>query len=174
MTYLSRFNFQLEYVRGMDNLSADALSRYPAFEAVVTCRQARVLIVTVTSGGKSHLVPLKGLELSLWLTSQVFELHLQCNLQRTVQLATLRRSCCTTCCCAHGTDHAFQTERSQFVQDTTGLWWWHGRVVVPSDAALCPRILWERREASWAGHKGIARTLELVSRICRTASSLWS
>jgi hypothetical protein len=47
---------------------------------------------------------------------------------------------------AYGTDLAFLSKRSQDVQDTAGLWWWHGRVVVPSDAALRHRIFgWTQR-----------------------------
>jgi hypothetical protein len=56
MTYLSRFNFQLEYVRGVDNSAADALSRHPAFGAVVTRRQAQA----VTGGGEIRPRPPAG------------------------------------------------------------------------------------------------------------------
>jgi hypothetical protein len=116
--------------------------------------------------GTSHQVPLQGLELSLWLMSQVFELQLQCNLYCPAQLATLWRSRCRLCGCAHfGTDLTFQAKRSQYVQDTTGLWCLHGRVVVSNGAALCHRNLWEHHDVSWAGHRGVARILELVSRI---------
>jgi hypothetical protein len=36
---------------------------------------------------------------------------------------------------------------------------------VPKDATVRHRILWEHYDASWAGQRGVARTLELVSRL---------
>jgi hypothetical protein len=49
MEYLSRYNFQLEYVRGVDNSAADALSRNPAFAAVSLVRSAGLRLVGRTT-----------------------------------------------------------------------------------------------------------------------------
>jgi hypothetical protein len=46
-----------------------------------------------------------------------------------------------------------------------GLRWHQGRIVVPDRASLRERILHEHHDVLWAGHRGIARTLELVARV---------
>jgi transposase InsO family protein len=45
-----------------------------------------------------------------------------------------------------------------------GLWYSGAQVVVPRDARLRTRIISEHHDVAWAGHRGIAKTLELVNR----------
>jgi transposase InsO family protein len=46
-----------------------------------------------------------------------------------------------------------------------GLWWMTDKVVVPKDAVLRQRAIREHHDVPWAGHRGVTKTLELVSRL---------
>jgi hypothetical protein len=49
-------------------------------------------------------------------------------------------------------------------QDSDGIWWYQHKVLVPNNKALRARIMREHHDAPAAGHRGIAKTIELVER----------
>lgn len=49
-------------------------------------------------------------------------------------------------------------------QDIDGIWWYQHKILVPNNKALRTRIMREHHDAPAAGHRGIAKTIELVER----------
>jgi hypothetical protein len=137
MEYLSRYTFQLECMRGVDNSAADALSRNPAFAAVSTRTQCRL-----ASGGGDHL-PDRRSHAKPFTQPDIVPVRTPITAMAKVpvdnpdaeplQDVLLR---------AYDSDSAFQKAPPVYYEkDSSGLWWWQGRVVVPKDATLRHQIL---------------------------------
>lgn len=56
--------------------------------------------------------------------------------------------------------------RNQFTKKKTvqGLWTWNGKVVLPADQQLREEVISLNHDAVWSGHRGIRKTVKLVSR----------
>jgi hypothetical protein len=66
---------------------------------------------------------------------------------------------------AHDSDlHILQQKHPELMRDDQGLYWFQGRVYVPNHPVLCQHILHEQHDATWAVHRGVLRTFDLVSR----------
>ncbi|KAJ9528009.1 hypothetical protein QJQ45_005718 [Haematococcus lacustris] len=75
---------------------------------------------------------------------------------------------------AYAADEAFANTVDQYDQDQHGLYRTKGKnqIVVPNCQQLKARILVEMHDAQFAGHVGITKTLERISRIfCLTGPS---
>jgi hypothetical protein len=156
--FLSRFQYTIVYQRGAVNI-ADPLSRHPAFAAcvslaaVVTRSRARARAGAPSSGGETTPVPAPAHD-----GAEVDRMEVDGEVPVAPLLDAIQR--------AYASDPACHTPQftSAFVRDDEGIWWLHNKVVVPDDPDLRTRIIREHHDAPWAGHRGVARTVELVSR----------
>jgi hypothetical protein len=155
--FLSRFQYTIVYQRGAINV-ADPLSRHPAFAACVatlaalTRAGARAAAGSPSSGGETLPTP----TVSDPLPPPPDERDAQ-EVSASL-MAMLRRAYAEDPSCR---DPQFT---SAFESDDEGLWWFHNKIVVPQREELRTHIIREHHDVPWAGHRGVAKTLELVSR----------
>ena len=154
--FLSRFQYRIVYQRGAVNV-ADPLSRHPAFAAcvslaaVLTRSRAREPAGAPSGGGETTPAPAHD-------GAEVDRMEVDDEAPVAPLLDAIKR--------AYASDPACHTPQftSEFVRDDEGVWWLHNKVVVPAAPDLRTRIIREHHDVPWAGHRGVARTVELVSR----------
>ncbi|KAJ9504903.1 hypothetical protein QJQ45_003522 [Haematococcus lacustris] len=167
LEFLSRYNFTIEYLPG-DTNPADPLSRIP--DAPVT---NTVMVMT-----RSRKRLLEGEEATVQQQQPVVqqpqqELQPQLVLEQPlppppVPLHPLHAVNMTEqLLAAYLADKAFASMVDQYDQDQHGLYRTRGRnqIVVPNCPELKTRILVEMHDAQFAGHVGITKTLERISRM---------
>jgi hypothetical protein len=174
MEFLSRFNYEIVYQRGVDNSVADPLSRHPSFSAVTA-----VMTRSRTRGGS----PSGGGEATQSVTQPTIAPAVQQNqapahgpeLPTADQVPTGDNTQTAAQADAHLIDAIKRAYRFDPVFsvpdaegnlscDDEGLWWCGDKIAVPRDADLRARVLYEHHDVPWAGHRGATKTLELVSR----------
>ncbi len=176
--FLSRFHFDIVYQRGVDNSVADPLSRHPSFAAAVVTRAQTAHAragVSPPSGGETlpPPPPLSGAQVQAPVRqSASLTRARQPNASAgddplAVQDAQVRGAALFDAIqLAYAEDPAFApgTDMGVLAYDD-GFWWMTDKVVVPRSAALRQRIIREHHDVPWAGHRGVTKTLELVSRL---------
>ncbi len=166
LEFLERFDYTIEYQKGVDNVVADCLSRHPDFTSVAVTtrsRAAREALVPVesrasTPGRGEHEVASVDEPVVNTGTSEVVRKKAQKRPRELPIEDALREG--------YGVDERFMDPAftCEFDQDDDGLWWYNTRLVVPDVAALRTRIMSEHHDAPLAGHRGIAKTIDLVQR----------
>jgi transposase InsO family protein len=174
MEFLSRFDFAIDYQRGVDNTVADALSRHPSFAAVtaVTTRARARAVGGAPSGGgeeRSHPLPSQSAPPQGKRTraNTAVDAGPSTGAPPVVsqdpapaQADTLLEAIIA----GYRSDPAFEypDPAAGWTTDDEGLWWFTDKILVPRDAVQ--RVLHEHHDSPWAGHRGFTKTLELVSR----------
>ncbi|KAJ9512185.1 hypothetical protein QJQ45_012664 [Haematococcus lacustris] len=167
LEFLSRYNFTIEYLPG-DTNPADPLSRIPDAPVTnpvmmmtrsrkrllegeeATVQQQQPVVQQPQQEPQPHLV------LEQPLPPPPVPLHPLHAVNMTEQLLA-----------AYAADEAFASMVDQYDQDQHGLYRTRGRnqIVVPNCPELKTRILVEMHDAQFAGHVGITKTLERISRM---------
>ncbi|KAJ9522463.1 hypothetical protein QJQ45_008249 [Haematococcus lacustris] len=166
LEFLSRYNFTIEYLPG-DTNPADPLSRIPDAPVtnpvmMMTRSRKRLLEGEEATVQQQPVVqqpqqePQPQLVLEQPLPPPPVPLHPLHAVNMTEQLLA-----------AYATDEAFASVVDQYDQDQHGLYRTRerNRIVVPNCLELKTRILVEMHDAQFAGHVGITKTLERISRM---------
>ncbi|KAJ9504628.1 hypothetical protein QJQ45_013599, partial [Haematococcus lacustris] len=167
LEFLSRYNFTIEYLPG-DTNPADPLSRIPDAPVtnpvmVMTRSRKRLLEGEEATVQQQQPVmqqpqqePQPQLVLEQPLPPPPVPLHPLHAVIMTEQLLA-----------AYAADEAFASMVDQYDQDQHGLYRTRERnqIVVPNCPELKTRILVEMHDAQFAGHVGITKTLERISRM---------
>ncbi|KAJ9521151.1 hypothetical protein QJQ45_022858 [Haematococcus lacustris] len=160
MEELSRYKYEIKYIPGATNV-ADPISRNPALANEVA----------LTSSSSPHNADSEdAMTVIMTLSSRAEGLIYAITTRRTAarlrESAELGVTAMSAIKQAHAADTRFADDAftSQLYQHE-GLWlteW--GRVVVPDDAALRKRVIYTMHDTRSAGHLGMTKTLEQVTR----------
>ncbi len=178
LEFLSRFDYRIVYQRGVDNV-ADPLSRHPSFAvaaallaAVTTRSHARRGAAGFPSGGGEPVPHPQGTDNpqangpgvagqppSPANAAQLLAPEANCPADSaTLPLLDALRQ-------AYAADPAYGDPATHSAFEfEDGLWYWGHKIVVPNIPELHARIIREHHDVPWAGHRGAAKTSELVSR----------
>jgi hypothetical protein len=188
--FLSRFNFDIVYQRGVDNGVADALSRYSSLvnsSSVVAAVTRRMLrrAADLSTDQPGVLVPDAELRRAIRQAQglpapaprgEEAQRQREANTQLT-QLHAPAAPRPSSAPMAPGTlkdallrgyasDARFADSAvtREWRLDSSGFWLHDGRIVVPDVADLKLQILRDHHDAPAAGHRGITKTVELIMR----------
>ncbi|KAJ9532054.1 hypothetical protein QJQ45_003788 [Haematococcus lacustris] len=168
LEFLSRYDFTIEYLPG-DTNPADPLSRIPdapASNTVMVMTRSRKRLLEGEEAGvvqpaqpaiqQPQQEPQPQLVLEQPLPPPPLPVHPLHAVNMTEQLLA-----------AYAADEDFASTVDQYDQDKHGLYRTKGKnqIVVPNCQQLKARILVEMHDAQFAGHVGITKTLERISRM---------
>ena len=137
--FLAAFNFKIAYVKGSENVRADALSRRPDYLSNKT--HERRAILEATEEGLIHP--------QVAAISKAPEFIFEKTLREAYEKDTTVR----------GTEI---WGSSQFKKDDNGFWRFNGRIWIPEK--IKKQVVQEWHELPMHGHQGIAKTYERISR----------
>jgi transposase InsO family protein len=156
--FLERFDYDIQYVRGKDNVVADPLSRHPDFTAVAAVTRSQAARAGDAAAGHVDTVPVVS-DAAQEEAPQSVDVVRARKRRREVPIEDALRE-------GYALDARFSdpAHTYDFSQDDDGLWWFNMRLVVPDVAELRARIIAEHHDTPLAGHRGISKTTELVQR----------
>jgi hypothetical protein len=168
MQFLERYDYTIEYQRGSENVVADPLSRHPDFISVAVVTRSRAARDTLApdagvpvSSVPPEVTPVVAPEQAADDAPAPESVVRQSGRKRRREVSledALREGYAMD---DHFRDQAYTYD---FEQDDEGLWWYNMRLVVPDVAELRKRIMSEHHDSPLAGHRGIAKTVDLVQR----------